>query len=212
MQNNSRFTWAVGSVANGHVLTPSAGWVRLNARANGAGPWWPGDMVNGHVFTGLTWVPLPAPPSAPQAASRPIYPPAPAPVYANAPDRTSRGFVHTFNTFFKVVYCGFWVIVAAYSLSLVQEHDEPRWLLLTSTASLNVLVFMMTGETRAEIRKRLFPNLDLKAIVVLVFCVLVAAIIAACGIWLSIQFDESGILVWTLFVVLVWLMIAYVFH
>jgi hypothetical protein len=210
--NWSGQSWAVGSVANGHVLTQSAGWVRLNARVNAAGPWRPGDVVNGHVFTGLNWVPLPTPTPPRQAAPPPMSPPAPPPMYSHAPSRTPRGFLHTLKKISAVLYCGFWVIVAAYSASAAQEHDEPRWLILTSTASLNILVFMVTGETRAELRKRLVPNLDLKAMLVAIFCGLVALAIAACGIWLSIQFDEPGILVWTLFVVLVWSAIAWVFH
>jgi hypothetical protein len=59
VQNDSGQTWAAGAIANGYVLTEVAGWVRLNAQANHAAPWRPGDVVNEHAFTGDGWVALP---------------------------------------------------------------------------------------------------------------------------------------------------------
>jgi hypothetical protein len=104
-----------------------------------------------------------------------------------------------------VVYCGTWFLVAVYSASVAVQESEPRLLLLTSTASLNALTFMLTGRTKGEIRRDLIEALKPK--LGYVFC----GAIAAGGVWLSLHFDDTDILLTTLIVVAVGLMFAWVF-
>lgn len=59
MQNQPGQTWHVGAIANSQVLTEHYGWVWLNFQPTHGGPWRPGDVVDGHAYTGVTWVELP---------------------------------------------------------------------------------------------------------------------------------------------------------
>jgi hypothetical protein len=229
VQNPSGQTWAVGTITNDHVLTDAAGWVPLNAQANRSGPWRPGDVVNDHAFTGLGWVPLPAgwrpdpmgrhqlrwwtghtwssqvltngprfdesmTPALPPVAFRPPVPPQP-PVRV----RDILAMVAL------VTYCGSWFIVAVYSAAIAARESEPRLLLLTSTASLNALTFMLTGRTKGEIRRDFIEALKPK--LGYLFC----GAIAAVGVWLSLHFDDTDILITTGFVVAVGLTLSWGF-
>lgn len=86
------------------------------------------------------------------------------------------------------VYCGSWLIVAIYSAYVAWTQNEPRFLILTSTASMNALVFTLTGETRSKLRKLIVPNFTRGV------AYLVCGLVALGGVWLSVYFDEPRIL------------------
>lgn len=232
MQNHFGQAWAVGTVANGHILTDAARWVPLNARANHPGPWRPGDVVNDHAFTGLGWVALPAgwrpdpmgrhqlrwwtghlwsphaltdglrfhdpmTPMAPALAPMAFRPPVPT-----RPPVRVRDVIAAVAMIF---YCGSWFLVALYSASIAVQESEPKLLLLTSTASLNALTFMLTGRTKGEIRKDFIEALKPK--LGYLFC----GALASVGVWLSLHFDDMDILLTTGIMVAFGLMLAWVF-
>lgn len=105
----------------------------------------------------------PLPPAARPVAIRPLVH---DPIVVPAPARSPRKFSEGLDTVLTVLYCGFWLLVAVYSAATsVQENDAP-YLLLTSTASLNIFLYKLTGKTRGELNKtfikrvkRTFPYL-----------------------------------------------------
>jgi hypothetical protein len=102
-----------------------------------------------------------------------------------------------------ILYGGFWLVVAVYSATIAWSENDPRYLLLTSTASLNIFLFRLTGQTRDEINrvarrtvKRQFPYIFWGAF-------------AAGGVWLSLHFDSPFILKAAVFIALVGALVSW---
>lgn len=219
MQNDPGQTWAVGAIANGHVLTRLAGWVPLDVEANPAGPWWPGDVLNGHAFTGEVWVALPTgfeqgptgdhqrSPTSGHRFEDPIMQVVdPPPIYPQAPPaRTFSEVFRLISRVITIVYCGGWLFVAVDSAVTAKRENSPLDLASTFTALLNIVLFI-TGKTRAELGKGFVATV--KVMLPFVLC----GAIAAGGVWLSLQLNEPQVLVWTLFVTVVGLAISWVFR
>lgn len=105
-----------------------------------------------------------------------------------APDRTRAGCLQAIDRLVWWLYGGFWLFVAIYSAATAVETGEPRYLLLTSTASLNIFLYKLTGKTRGEIDKRLKSQVKRR------LPYLACGAVAAGGIWLSLHFAEPTIL------------------
>ena len=238
MHRDPGHTWAVGAIANEHVLAHGGRWVPLNYRAQHQ-PWQPGDVVHDHAFTGAGWVPLPpgwrADPTGrhqfrwwtgrswgsrvqthglqlddPLAAAAPPQVPVFVPPHqmgtAWSPVSALLAIVDARNTMAWVLYGGFWLVVAIYSASTAAIEDDPRHLLLTATASLNILLFRLTGRTRSELNRRaaraVRRNLPY----------LVCGAIAAGGVWLGLHFDDPDLMLVFLSVALIALVFAWAFN
>lgn len=238
MHGDSARNWAVGDIANGHVLAQGGQWVRLNQQTNHVGPWQPGDVVNEHAFTGAYWVPLPsgwwADPTGrhqfrwwtgsswgsqvqtqglqfddPLLSVPPLPPvtmsfhtqPAPVP----APARASLGLIDVVDKIAWCLYGGFWLVVAVFSAATAAQENEPRYLLLTSTASLNILLYKLTGRTRSELNKRARRAVKKK------IPYLLCGAIAGGGVWLGLRFDDPNLILAFLFVALIVLLFAWAF-
>ena len=242
MQDNAGYGWTVGAIANGHVLTAEAGWVRLNARTSTAGPWRPGDVVEGSVYTGSNWTQLPGA-WLPDPTGRyqlrwwtgrhwahhamtdglRFYDPLASPVHQPAqtlpakidrlgppvPRRSPRGFWDVVDRVAVGTYCCFWLIIAVASAAVAGQEHEPRLLLLTSTASMNIFLFMLTGKKRKQLREQLRNGAMIALKKALPFAICGALTVG--GAWLSVHFDDPQILMWTAFVVAVALMFAWAF-
>ena len=70
------------------------------------------------------------------------------------PVRGSLRFVDALDTIAWVLYGGFWLVVAIFSATMAASENEPRYLLLTSTASLNIFLYKVTGQTRSDLNRR----------------------------------------------------------
>jgi hypothetical protein len=96
-------------------------------------------------------------------------------------------------------------MVALYSLSIVLTENDPRWLALTATASGNVFAYKL-NMTYGELKRRLRKDLKAKTLY------LAAGAVLAGGVWLSLYFDDPGVLTVTAALVLIVLMFAWVFN
>ena len=157
--------------------------------------WWTGHewsehaLTNGRPFTDQL---SPANPS-------PLTPTA-------APDRTRGGCLSAINKLAWWLYGGFWLFVAIYSAATAVEENEPRYLLLTSTASLNIFLYKLTGKTRGEINRQLKAKVKLKQRLPYLVC----GAVAAGGIWLSLHFNDPNILGISMAVAAIGLIFAWV--
>lgn len=223
---------AVGAIENGHVLTAHDGWVRLNPHAPHAGPWRSGDVVGGHAFTGDQWVAMPSA-WLPDPTGRhefrwwtgqfwsqhaltngrhsddPMTSPVSSP--AKSPPvrplellRSARDFWSSIRTVATVLYCGSWFLVALYSVSVAASEGNPRYLILTATASGNVFAYKL-NMTYSELKRQLTKEFKAKILFV------AAGAVLAGGVWLSLHFDDPGVLGVTAAMVLIVLIFAWAF-
>lgn len=233
-------TRAVGAVENGYVLTSHLGWVPLNFGSPHDGPWQPGDVVDGHTFLGERWTPLPGgwlpdPTGRHQlrwwtgqfwsqhamSNGQPIHDPMTSHVASPSPQASwsapppsvsplaalqTVGFLwSSIGRIATFIYCGTWFMIALYSLSIVLTENDPRWLALTATASGNVFAYKL-NMTYGELKRRLRKDLQAKILY------LAAGAVLAGGVWLSLYFDDPGVLPVTAALVLIVLMFAWVFN
>lgn len=133
--------------------------------------------------------------------------PSPAPLVAqsSAPARASLSFWEFVGKAAVVLYCGSWLFVAIYAALMAYQENQPKHLMLASTASMNVFLYKLTGKTRSELKQSFRAAMKPK------IPYLLCGALAAGGVWLSLHFDDSDILYVTLAVVLLGLMIAWVF-
>jgi hypothetical protein len=127
------------------------------------------------------------------------------PAQAPAPARASPSFWEFVGKAAVVLYCGSWLFVAIYAASTAYQENEPKYLMLASTASMNVFLYKLTGKTRSELKQSFRATVKPK--IPYLFC----GALAAGGVWLSLHFDDPDILYVTLTVVLLGLMVAWVF-
>lgn len=208
------------------------------SKRTGAGPWQPGDVVNGHAFTGVGWVPLPwgwrndptgrhqfrwwtgttwssrvqtngiqfDDPWMPATAATSVTPslhPQATRGRVSVPEPI--GFFDVIDTIGWVLYGGFWLTVAIFSAAIAARENEPRYLLLTSTASLNILLFKLTGRTRSELNRRAGRAVKRN------ISYLVGGAIAAGSVWLGLHFDDQNLMIVFLFIAFVALVCAWAF-
>ncbi|WP_158305685.1 MULTISPECIES: DUF2510 domain-containing protein [unclassified Nocardioides] len=222
---------AIGAIANGYILAAHGTWVPLNANANSAGPWYPGDIVNDWAFTGANWVVLPAgwrpDPTGRHdfrwwnghawsehvtrngvqfAESGQAFRPMPS--SARLPeDHKSKGFwdvVDTFGTLVSRLAFSGWVIfwlILAIWSAWVAWHESEPKLLLL-TATASANVFSYKlTGTSWKTLKKRLTKLPY----------VICGVVAAGGVWLSLHFDDPDVLKVTMIVVLIGLFTAWVF-
>jgi hypothetical protein len=129
----------------------------------------------------------------------------PSPAAPAAPAPASLSFWEFVGKAAVVLYCGSWLVVAIYAASTAYQENQPKYLMLASTASMNVFLYKLTGKTRSELKKSF--RAAVKPKIPYLFC----GALAAGGIWLSLHFDDPNILYVTLTAVFLSLMVAWVF-
>ena len=134
---------------------------------------------------------IPVVPASPVAVSSHTQP-TPALVVVRAP----LGFVGVLDIITWVLYGGFWLGIAIFSAATAALENEPRYLLLTSTASLNIFLYKLTGETRSEL------NRQARHVFKKNIPYLVSGAIAAGAVWLGLRFEDPKVMLMGLFITL----------
>lgn len=218
--------WRPGDVVGGHAFTGE----RWTALPSGWLPdptgrhhfrWWTGQFWSQHALTNGQPIYDPMSPQATSATSPTsdsglrtsrTSPTSPTSWRTGSPPVSPQTALQTVGILWSSIgriatflYCGSWFVVALYSLSVVVTEDDPRWLVLTATASGNVFAYKL-NMTYGELKRRLRKEMKAKMLYA------TAGAVLAGGVWLSLHFDDPGVLTVTAPMVLIVLMFAWVFN